>query len=91
MRAVAFDPSGLQGLLFDLTLIDTLVRPSKDKTFCQYSLRRETLLKKSDLGVIVKRHAHSKGPAIIKQWNITKTTYVKLSHELWEKNLLKTE
>lgn len=33
MRAVAFDPSGLQGLLFDLTLIDILVRPSKDKTF----------------------------------------------------------
>jgi len=65
MRAVAFDPSGLQGLLFDLTLIDTLGRPSKDKTFCQYPLRRGTLLKKSDLGVIVKRNARSKGPRLL--------------------------
>lgn len=32
MRAVAFDPSGLQGLLFDMTLIDTLV-PRKIKPF----------------------------------------------------------
>lgn len=31
MRADAFDPSGRQGLLFDLTLMDTLVCPSKDK------------------------------------------------------------
>ena len=60
MRAVAFDPSGLQGLLFDLTLIDPLRRPSKDKTFCQYPLRQKTLLKKSDFGMIVKRHSRSK-------------------------------
>lgn len=71
MCAVAFDPSGLQGLLFDLTLIDTLVS-QKIKPLSVLVASRDPF-KEVRLGGDCKTTRSFQGPATVKQWNITRT------------------